>query len=66
MYNHPSALSALAPSGDPGPEALYREEYYHTNEHREAAAEKRATDHRAPSRARFLRAQVAAKVGQFF
>lgn len=66
MYTHPSALSLLAPTGDPTPEALHREEYYNESAHEPKAPAKAARDHRAPSRARFLRAQVAAKVGQFF
>lgn len=66
MFNHPSALTALAPTGDPTPEVLYREEYYHRAESSPSAKAAPARDHRAPARARFLRAQVAAKVGQFF
>lgn len=66
MYNQPSALSLLAPYGDPTPEALHREEYYNEPAHEEKSPVKFVNDHRAPSRARFLRAQVAAKVGQFF
>lgn len=65
MFNHPSALSALAPTGDPTPEALHREAYYHRTSTK-PAAKPEARDHRASSRATFLRAQVAAKVGQFF
>lgn len=63
MYYHPSDLVVLAPTGDPSPEALHREEYM---TRRAPVAEAAAPDHRAKSRARFLRAQVAARVGQFF
>lgn len=66
MYNHPSVLTALAPSGDPTPEALHREEYYHLNREPKVVRLTKAIDPRAALRARFLRAQVAAKVGQFF
>jgi hypothetical protein len=66
MFNHPSVLTALAPTGDPTPEALHREEYYNRAEAFAARKTAPARDHRAPARARFLRAQVAAKVGQFF
>lgn len=66
MYNHPIALSALMPSGDPTPEALHREAYYNHTEIDPVTNVRRTRDHRDPARARFLRAQVAAKVGQFF
>lgn len=67
MFYHPSALTALAPSGDPAPEALYREEFLTKKPAAEAVETREAeVDHRAPARARTIRAQVAARVGSFF
>jgi hypothetical protein len=64
MFYHPSALTVLAPTGDPTPEALHREVFLTT---RPAAAKPAGSvDHRAPARARTIRAQVAARVGSFF
>lgn len=64
MYFHPSDLVVLAPTGDPSPEALHREEYM--TRKAPVAPAVATPDHRAKSRARHLRAQVAARVGQFF
>jgi hypothetical protein len=63
MFYHPSALTALAPTGDPTPEALFREEFLKL---KAATTTETVVDHRAPARARTIRAQVAARVGSFF
>ena len=63
MFYHPSALTALAPNGDPTPEALFREEFMKLKP--AAIVADAPVDHRAPARARTIRAQVAARVGSF-
>ncbi len=64
MFNYQSSLAHTLP-GEPTPEALHREEYYH--EKTEATETSEVVDQgRIERRARLLRAQMLATVGRYF